>query len=120
VRFFTNDSHIPPSGLTRHCNRADEWPHSYTCTFATVDLALITFLFLSVSSAWYISKGHIFSSIKSLIALGYKKSIKPVTADEITDVCQEAANRQRPPPFLVVDNMLSMFCICYRLLLLAT
>lgn len=73
-----------------------------------MDCALNIFLFLSVSSTCSPSMGPIFSPIKSLIALGNKESINPVSANKAPAVWQEAANMQQSPALLVVDIMLCL------------
>lgn len=76
--------------------------HTHTrkrpCTCAHVDFEAIP----SISSAFFLLIGPIFSPIKPVIALGNKKSINPVSVNKTTLVWQEAA-------FLVADNMLWVF-----------
>lgn len=57
--------------------------------------------------------GPIFSPIKSLIALGNKETINPVSANKTPAVWQEAANTQQSPALLVVDNMLCVL-VCVQ------
>lgn len=121
--YITDISHTPPGGLIRYYRSKEKlrW-HTHTnaqrhyCTYATEDLALKTFLFLSASSTRSRSMGPIFSPIKSLIALGNKDSINSVSANKTPAVWSQAANMQQSPALLVVDIMSCVSACCQHLL----